>query len=249
MPRSDQTALTKESQPDDDASVGWLRAWIKRAIRFVLVAVFLLCIAIWVIYASAQREPDFYKVALELEKQTLAEQGIAFERQVLDLQNNARTMRQWQAVFTDDQINGWLASDFPEKFPGALPHSVSDPRVGIDKNALRVAFRFNSGRIKGIVQAEVDAFCTDVPGQIAIRIKKVSSGWVPIPVNSIADRISAALRRLGAQVEWSEIDSDPVALIEIPADKVRIGDKRVTIESIQLLENKLVLIGKSVEVD
>jgi hypothetical protein len=126
---------------------------------------------------------------------------------------------------------------------------VNDPRVGIEKDLLRMAFRVDSKRIKCIVQAEVDAFCTDVPGQIAFRIKRVRSGLLPIPVKSIADRISAALRRLGADVQWTEIDHDPVALIGFSPDQLRLGNKRITIESIQLTEKKLVVTGKSVDVD
>jgi hypothetical protein len=249
MPHSDRAKAEQTTHAGNNVPVSWLRRFVRRAIRFILITVVVVGVAIWVIYASAQKEPEFYQVALSLSEQAQAEQGDGFEKQLIELQNNARTQRQWQAVFTEVQINGWLASDFSEKFPNSLPRNVSDPRVGIEQDMLRIAFRFNSTRVKGIVQAEADAFCTEIPGQIAVRIRSVRSGLVPIPMNSIADRVSAALRRLGARVQWTEIDRDPVALIDLPPDKVKFGNKRITIEAIQLLEQQLVLTGTSIDLD
>ena len=249
MTLSKRTDAEQAVDAGNSVHASWLRRFVRCAIRFILVTVVLVAAATWLIYASAQKEPEFYQAALSLSEQAQAEQGDEFEKQVIEVQNNARIQRQWQAVFTEAQINGWLASGFPVKFPNSLPRNVSDPRVGIETDVLRIAFRFNSTRIKGIVQAELDAFCTEIPGQIAVRIKQVRSGLVPIPVNSIADRLSVALRRLGARVEWTEIDRDPVVLIALPPDKVRIANKRITIEAIQLLERKLVLMGKSVDLD
>jgi hypothetical protein len=249
MSHSEQTRSASDAKSADVVPFGLMRKLVRFAVRMAVVAVTVLGISGWIIYASAQKEPDFYHAALELNEQTQIEQADVFEQRLLDLQNEARTKHQWQVVFTETQINGWLASDFPKKFPAALPPNVSDPRVGIDNDGLRMAFRFNSRRIKGIVQAEVDAFCTERPGQLAIQLKSVRSGLVPIPVNSIADRISTALRRLGVQVQWTEIAGDPVALIDLPPDKLRIGNKLVTIEAIELLDEKLVLTGKSVAVE
>ena len=219
------------------------------ALRVTLVGVIAITIACWVLLHWSQKEPEFYQQALAVSERAELELGDEFENQVLELQNNARTKGAWQATFTEAQINGWLASGLTEKFPRAIPHNVSDPRVGIDLDLLRVAFRFQSSRLSCIVQAEMDAFCTEVPDQIAIRIKKVASGLVPIPVNSVADRISTALRQFGAQVSWTEIEGDPVALIEFPLDTVKLGEKIITIEAIQLIQDKLVLTGNSVSVD
>jgi hypothetical protein len=227
----------------------WLPRPMRLAIRFLLITVIVVGVGIWVLYTSAQKEPEFYQKALSLTEQAQTQLGDDFEKQLIELQNSARTEDRWQAVFEEAQINGWLASDFPEKFANSLPRNFSEPRIGIEQDVFRFAFRFKSTRVNGIIQAEVNAFCTKVPGQIAVRIKGVRSGLVPIPVNSIADRVSAALRQLGAQVEWTEIDRDPVALISLPPDKVKLGNKRVMIEAIQILEKKLVLSGTSVDLE
>jgi hypothetical protein len=222
---------------------------IRRVIQFLVVTIAILGIAVWILYLSAQKEPKFYQQALAISEQTLAAEGDEFEKRVLELQNDARTKIEWQVVFTESQLNGWLAADLSKKFPNALPPQVSDLRVGLSKDDLRIACRVKSGRFKGIVQARADAFCTDVPGQIAIQVKQVGTGLLPIPINSIADRVSESLRRVGLPVEWSEIDSDPVALISLPGDTMKIGDHRIQIESIQMLEKKMVVSGKSFPIE
>lgn len=207
-----------------------------------------LLVVLWVLYTLAQREPDFYADALAANPQEQARDGDDFERQLLRLQNESRTEEDWQVEFTETQVNGWLAADLPVKFPSALPPRVSKPRVGIDVNQLNIAFQFDSRRIKGVVNAEVDVFCTDVPRQLAVQIKRVRSGIIPIPITAIADRITLALRKLGLSVEWTEVDSDPVALIDFPNDLLTLGDKHIQIQSVQLLEETLVLSGKSISI-
>ncbi len=249
MFHADQQDAGQYARVNNDVPGGRFTRFVRRGIRFAIIAVFVVAIAVWAIYVAAQKEPDFYQAALAVKEQDQVEQGSLFEKRVLEFQNDVRTRPQWQAVFTEGQINGWLARDFPEKFPGTLPPSVRDPRIGIHQDELRIAFRFHSNSLKGIVQARVDTFCTEVPGQVAIRIKRVGSGLIPIPVNTIADHVSTALRRLGARVEWTEIDRDPVVLIELPPDTIKIGNKRILLDSIQLLDKELVLTGESFELE
>ncbi len=52
----------------------------------------------------------------------------------------------WSAVFTDEQINGWLAADLPEKFPQLLPPEIQDPRVVFAPGQLQLACRYTGSR-------------------------------------------------------------------------------------------------------
>ena len=239
-----------ESSPDSTAkSPAKQRTYVSRLIRSVvrigLIGIVLLSVAVWVIYSSAQKEPEFYQAALTVDDEVHQQQGDQFEQQILELQNEARTKQDWQIAFTEDQTNGWLAADFLEKFPNALPSGVKDPRVVFGDHEVNVVFRFHSNRFKGIVQAKADIFCTDVPNQIGVQIKRVRCGVVPIPIDSIADRLTRALRRLGMNVAWTEHNSDPVALIDLPPEKIRIGKRKVEIEAVELVKGKLVLSGHS----
>ena len=53
----------------------------------------------------------------------------SFARQTAALNNHLRRMGGWEAHFTDQQVNGWLAVDVPKNHPDLLPPEISHPRV------------------------------------------------------------------------------------------------------------------------
>ena len=81
--------------------------------------------------SALHRVPDFYAQAIAMPAATQQAAGEALERNVLALHNEVRDGGQWSAVFTDEQINGWLAADLPEKFPHALAAGHARPARGV----------------------------------------------------------------------------------------------------------------------
>ena len=108
---------------------------IRKPLRFFLLAIaallLLLVLGGLMLYQATRYVPDFYQQALEVNPQQQAAAGDELERQVLELHNEIQDAGRWQAVFDEDQINGWLASDLKEKFSDSLPAGVSAPRVAI----------------------------------------------------------------------------------------------------------------------
>ncbi len=239
-----ETAIDETKQPPK--AVKPRMRLIRLGLKLGLIAIGFVAAITWWLFSVAQQEPNFYRAALTLTTDYVIE-GDEFEKRLLDLQNEARTKQEWQGVFLESQINGWLNADFPDRFPDALPPNIAEPRIALAENKLQVAFKYDSQRLKRviIVQGELDVFCTEVPGQLAVQIKHVKSGLIPIPISSIADRVTSTLRQMGADVEWTEVNGDPLALINIPVEKIRIGNRQIEIAGIQLLEKKLVLTGTS----
>jgi hypothetical protein len=105
---------------------------VRLALVLVLLATAGVALLLTAAYRATQHVPAFYQAALverPVEQKAAADQ---LERQVLELHNEARKPGRWEARFSQDQINGWLAADLPVKFPGALPEGVSAPRVAIE---------------------------------------------------------------------------------------------------------------------
>ena len=216
------------------------------AARGLLIAFVLLGGLGYYVYRTAQREPEFYAAALATPSGNLAESGQDFEQRVLDLQNAARQVGNWEAVFTDDQINGWIAVDLPRKFPDWLPPEITNPRVSFEPDQIRFACRYESGRIGGFVVAKGNAYCTRDVNEIAIRIHSVNAGVLPIPISQLADGITSGLRQAGVPAAWTEIDGDPVALITLPAKVTDAGeDRRVFLEQVLVEEGRLRLQGRT----
>ena len=197
------------------------------------------------IFHSTQRFPDFYRTALQMDAHSSAVSGDEMEINVFELQNKLRHGGQWSAVFTQDQINGWLASDLPEKFPTALPPMVQEPRICLAKNQVHLAFQLQSERMKGVVTAAGEIFCTDIPNLVAIKIDFVKYGLLPIPIERWADQISEGFHKIGLHVTWTESEGAPVCLLKLPDQYGDIPENRFTVESIAVSKQKMQLAGQT----
>ena len=85
-----------------------------------------------VLYQGARRVPEAYRKAIEMDPAVLKEASDQMLRRATAPAGDVKQEGRWQALFTDRQINGWLAVDLVENHPGALPQSMSDPRVAIE---------------------------------------------------------------------------------------------------------------------
>ncbi len=221
----------------------WRFVW--RVIYFLVFVLILLAVGVYFLYRSTQFPPEFYQLALDVDEEISAVEGDEFEVRILNLQNDARSNEQWQAIFTEAQINGWIASDVPEKFPDLLPDAVLEPRVFVSPGELKVTFLAKSKTLKGYVIASADAFCTE-SGEVALRFNSVKSGLLKISIAVFADTITKALRKSEVEVEWTEIDGDPVALLKLPDDLVTLDEYQVRLTGIKVGDGQIVLVGESV---
>ena len=131
-----------------------------------------------------------------------------------DLQKEGR----WQAVFTADQVNGWLAVELGKR-PEMLPGAVRDPRVAIQPQQLTVACRYKDSQIDTVLSLTVDAYLAE-PNVIALRIRKARAGSLPLPLDRVLQEVSRATDQLDWQVDWRQAAGDPVALVRMPAVRV-----------------------------
>ncbi|MEQ8788756.1 MAG: hypothetical protein RIC55_20765 [Pirellulaceae bacterium] len=212
------------------------------AVSFFLLlavaAVGLLC-AWW----GASHVPDFYDQALKAEPERLAEAGDKLEENILDLRNDSLDEGVWRATFTDEQINGWLAVDLPDKFPKTLPPQLKDPRVAIEPNLAHVAARYESPQLTTIVSLAVEVRLTDQPNELAIRIRQARAGMLPVPLSEWLDRVSAAAENGGIPLRWIEQEGDPVAIVTVPLEDKHHRDHLLRLTQIDLQDGALVVAG------
>src|SRR5687768_16914905 len=112
-------------------------------------------------WRATQQVPEFYQVAIRKQPEIQAEAREQLEQQVIELHNEVRQTGHWEATFTDEQINGWLAADLPGKFPNALPKGVSEPRVAIHPEEAQVACRYQSPKIETVFSMGVEISLTE----------------------------------------------------------------------------------------
>ena len=218
----------------------------KRLLLVVFAALLLLAGALGFFSYQVQQVPEFYEQAIAapvVQQQQAAEQ---FEHSALELQNQIRRDEEWRVEIAADEINGWLATVLPRKFPGVLPPEVSEPRVAIEPDRLHIATKYHTSGLTTVVSIQLSAFLTPEPNVVAVRIHRVAAGNVPLPLGKYLEQITAAAAKHGIYIRWQEIDGDPQAIVTLPIGEP--GDKRaIVIRSLQLLSGKLVAAGTATE--
>jgi hypothetical protein len=199
------------------------------------------------IYRAARHEPEFYQQALQATPGLQARASDALERNLLELHNDARQQGRWQAVFTEEQINGWLATELPEKFPMLLPPGTQDPRVDVAPQRAQVACRYEQGNFSAVISFALDIALTDETNQLAIRVHKLRAGAIPVPLRRFLERIASAAHRAEIDLSWRQTEGDPVALVMVPVHHEDYAHREIYLETVELRDGEVFLAGRTEE--
>jgi hypothetical protein len=191
-------------------------------------------------YAARQVRP-FYKQALAIEPEVLERGSRELESRATALYSDARQQGRWHALFTAEQINGWLATQLAKNENDTLPTNIRDPRVAIADDVLTLGFTTKSGGVETIISVDASVFLT-ADGDVAIRLLSVRAGALPLPVMQLADELATACTKLSLPIRWTQQDGEPVALVELHSETA--SDKHeFHIDAIELGDSELYVSG------
>lgn len=195
-------------------------------------------------YWAARHAPAFYRAALAASPEQAVEQGERFERAALALHNQTQHAGRWETSLSADEINGWLATELPAKFPRLLPVGISAPRVAIDGDTFHIAVRYSRGNVDTVLSISGEAYLTAQTNEVAIRLDRARAGLVPIPLGRVIDEINERAERTDVSLRWTEVKGSPVALVRLPLD--HDDDKgRVVLDRLATANNQLLLAGRT----
>jgi len=206
----------------------------------IAVAVLIGCVLGGAYYAARQVRP-FYQQAIQIEPEVLERGSRELESRATALYSDARQQGHWHALFTADQINGWLATQLAANQGREMPTHIRDPRVAITKDAFTLGFRTTSGGLDTVVTVDASVFLTE-GGSVAIRLMSVRAGALPLPVMRLADELADACQKLTLPVRWTQHNGEPVALLETH-DGSDSDNSRLYIDTIELGESELYVAG------
>jgi len=195
------------------------------------------------LYKGAQQVPEEYRQAVDVEHNALQDGSDEMLRQAAALASDVKKEGQWRALFTARQINGWLAVDLPENHPRTLPETMSDPRVVIKPDCIMLFCRFQRKNLESVLSLTVEPYMAE-PNVLALRIRRVRAGLVPMPLENVLAAVSKAARKAELPLQWRRADGDPVALVTIPQPR-DAQNKVVEIESLRLGEGEVYLSGRT----
>lgn len=209
-----------------------------------LVAVALAAAAVWAAYSAARQVQPFYAQAMKLEPEALERGRQELESRATALYSDVHNTSTWQALFTDEQINGWLAAELTQRSEfrsDDVAHSFREPRIAISPGVLTLGFTTTRGGVDTVVSADASVFLTE-GGDIGVRLENVRAGTLPLPAAMVADEIARACRQLPFPVLWTGQDGAPAAIIKLGQDESADG-ARFTIDSIELTDGELYVAG------
>lgn len=233
---------------DQKPSLVW--RLIFSAFKLVVLLLLILITALCFVYYTSQQQPEFYKTAMRQEPDQDRAMGSKMESTALGIYHSALFPDTWEGTVSEMELNGWLASELPAKFPEILPENIKDPRVSLGNNELTIACRCQYKDLQGMLVGRFNLFCTEQPNQVAVEIGSIRLGVLPFPVTPFADVITDLLRKSGFESSWSTRDGNPLLLVNAPHDRLVIQESyRIKVKSFDIKEKAILIVGETVELD
>ena len=163
-------------------------------------------------WLSLTHEPSFYREMVRVPRHRREAKARRFVSQSLQLRNDICNEPRWEAVFSDEEVNAWLAEDLVTHFADQLPPEVHEPRVMFEMDRVTLAFELDERPVKSVVWVVARP---RVPHEnvIELTIEKIRAGMLPVPADRVLDRIVGAARDHGLDVSWKREGKLPVATI------------------------------------
>src|SRR5262245_22856002 len=168
-------------------------------------------------------EPSVYARASQPEGDERKHLSGEFNSEFVQLYEGIRNQSVWGATFTEKSVNSYFEEDFIRTgiSKSILPEGVSAPRVVIEPDKVRLAFRYQIGPWNTIITIDMRVWLANKrePNVIALELQGLHAGSLPIAAQSLLEQISETARQNGIEVIWYRYHGNPVALLRFQADQ------------------------------
>jgi hypothetical protein len=193
------------------------------------------------LWASLTHRPKFYRPDVEEPKELLEQEAKRFVRQSLQLRNDIANEPTWDAVFSDREVNAWLAEDLVTHFADQLPPEVHDPRIMFEPDRVTLAFGLDQGPVRSVIWVVARPRVPE-DNVVSLTLEKIRAGALPVPAERVIHALTEQAKRSGLDVTWSKDGDLPMATIRYRADKVR---NSVVLERVHIRNGQIKLSGRS----
>lgn len=200
----------------------------------------LLALAGW-LYWAAGTVPEAYRQALAADPDAAAAGSDRMLRDAAAFAGDVKRAGAWEAAFSADDINGWLAVDRVRNHPDALPATISDPRIAILGKEVHLFCRYRGAIRETILSLVLEPYLPE-PNRLAVRIIRARAGNLPLPQARLIEQITATAARNKVGCDWRDADGAPVAVFHIPTSAAGEG-KLLRLEKLLLGEGQIYVSG------
>jgi hypothetical protein len=229
-----------------------MRHWIKRVLISTLAVLGIGFAFSWWAVKQTQHVPEFYQRATSsadgrsrLSGQVVLETAVSSTGDRVGGESVGPQAKSWTEVFTVDEINAWLTKELPTSFPQLLAQGATDPRICIENGRVLAAARYRTQRFDMVISCELEVELTAEPNMLALRVKHLRAGSLPLPLTSFLTGISKEAAKGDVDIRWDDTEAGPVALVKVPCEHPRYVTTPVLVESVRLVDGALVLAGNT----
>lgn len=194
--------------------------------------------ALWYL---ARQAPEFYRQAVLRSPAQRDADARQFLRHTSQLLSDIENERRWEAAFTQEQVNGWLAEDFVQDHASLLPPSIAEPRVAFHEGSVTLAFCARRGLLTTVVSLELACWVPE-PNLLAVQLRRTRAGAVPVSIQGFLRRLAEESPRRGWNIEWKRSEGMLVALVRLALESE--GNEPV-LDEIDVRDGILYLAGTS----
>jgi hypothetical protein len=200
------------------------------------------------LYVLLRHEPDFYAEAEVPPGSQRQLESKEFEEKAVDLLNEINNGTEWRSLFTQEQVNSYLAEDFLRSKPIQLDSEIRDPRVVFQPGKVLLAFRYGSAQDwSSVVSIRAKVWIVKrEPNVVAVEIEDIRAGAMPLAPKMIQDRLAESLRQQNIDIVWYRNEGNPVALVRFQYDK---REPNIQLEELELRDGSIYLKGRSIDPD
>lgn len=196
------------------------------------------------LWSALTYEPTFYRARAEISPERRRAVARQFVQQSLQLRNDIMNEPRWEAVFSDEEVNAWLAQDLVEHFADQIPPGVQDPRVAFEPDRATLAFKLDRGLVDSLIWVVVRVEVPE-PNVLALTVEKIRAGVMPVPPERLLDEITAHAESRGISIEWDRDGDAPVARIRY---QPQLNRTDVVLDDLRFLDGQVRLMGHSEEI-
>lgn len=215
----------------------------KRRLRYAVGIATVLAGFLLGLYGSTQHVPEFYREALADANVTVAS-AEEFQARTTELLERMEESPDWTESFTEQQINSWLAYEFPKLNQDWIPAEISQPRVHFQEGTVLTACRYEGENFSGVLNLKIRPRITETH-ELALELVSVKAGLLPIPLSRILDELPEQSDLEGLSVKLVDIDGQDTLLISHESDRRQTRE----LTKIEIAGEQITLSGKSLSDD
>lgn len=142
-----------------------------------------------------------------------------------DIEKDLRLGYDLNYRLTQEQINGWLATQLKGNSRVSLPSGIESPRLILGTKRQTVYFTIVGSKFQSAISIQLSCTLTDQPNTVELKIESIHAGSLPIRLKRVFDEIESAMERSGVDFKWKPGTERTVANVRIPS-RVRVKRER-----------------------